>query len=133
MLGSPSPQSSINCDSCDDLWLDLDLALVHPPLRGQLLELTRFLVNEVKISLDGTDATLAHALDTRPSFEPEFAQILYDTNMDVPEFLVGMTFKNATEFKEALGKYEIRKRYALKYTRNTKQYVRMRCTKEKCP
>ena len=44
-----------------------------------------------------------------------------------------MTIRDAVEFKEALSKYEIKTRHQLKFTKNTKQYVRMQCKKGKCP
>ena len=51
----------------------------------------------------------------------------YDPRVQVPSFSVSLTFREATEFKEALSKYEIMTRHQLKFTKNTKQYVRMQC------
>ena len=49
----------------------------------------------------------------------------YDPRVQVPSFSVCLTFRDAAEFKEALSKYEIITRHQLKFTKNTKQYVRM--------
>ena len=57
----------------------------------------------------------------------------YDAKKGVPTFSLGMIFKDAAEFKVALGKYEIMTRHELKFTKNTKQYVRMKCKNSNCP
>ena len=55
--------------------------------RQQILEVARWMATEVKIPVDGRDLSgstaMHHAISTKPSFDPEFAQILYDAGADV--------------------------------------------------
>ena len=55
--------------------------------RAQHLAIARWLINEVKVPIDGLDLSgstaLHHAISTKPSFDPEYAQILYDAGGDV--------------------------------------------------
>lgn len=61
--------------------------LIVPPLRKQHVDLARWLAQEAKVPVDGMDASgttaLSHAISTKPAFDPEFAQILYDAGADV--------------------------------------------------
>ena len=57
----------------------------------------------------------------------------YNPNSSRVIFVVGMTFEGPDQFKEALARYSIMEKYELKFTKNTKQYVRTRCKKPQCP
>ena len=56
--------------------------VIMPPMRTQHLELARWFINEAKVPVDGKDLSgstaLHHAISTKPSFDPEYAQMLYD-------------------------------------------------------
>ncbi|KAI0328283.1 hypothetical protein GY45DRAFT_1372516 [Cubamyces sp. BRFM 1775] len=62
-------------------------ALINPSTRARHLAIARWLVDEVKVPVDAPDLSgstaLHHAISTKPSFEPEYAQILYDGGADV--------------------------------------------------
>ncbi|KZT06061.1 uncharacterized protein LAESUDRAFT_700931 [Laetiporus sulphureus 93-53] len=61
--------------------------LHHPDARLHLLDIARWLVSEVNLPVEAEDicgsTALYHALSTKPAFDPEFAQILYDAGGDV--------------------------------------------------
>ncbi|KAH9920638.1 uncharacterized protein B0H18DRAFT_589741 [Fomitopsis serialis] len=52
-----------------------------------LLDVARFLISEAKVPVDGVDLSgsqaIYHCVTTKPAFDPEFAQILYDAGGDV--------------------------------------------------
>ncbi|TBU27769.1 hypothetical protein BD311DRAFT_865870 [Dichomitus squalens] len=56
--------------------------LIMPPMRRQHLEVARWLIDEAKVPVDGKDLSgstaLHHAISTKPAFDPEYAQMLYD-------------------------------------------------------
>ena len=56
--------------------------LIRPPLRPQHLQVARWLIDEVKVPVDGIDLSgstaLHHSISTQPAFDPEYAQMLYD-------------------------------------------------------
>jgi hypothetical protein len=58
-----------------------------PEQKPRLLDLTRHLVQDIGVKIDGTDVTGATALywaiSTKPFVEPEFAQILFDAGGSV--------------------------------------------------
>jgi len=56
----------------------------------------------------------------------------YDQSGTIPQFIVGMTFEDATEFKNAILKYSVAEQRAIKYTKNTKSVVRARCGQNNC-
>lgn len=61
--------------------------IISPDLRGDILEVARWLVNEAKVPVGGKDLsgsmTITHAISTKPSVECDLAQILYDAGEDV--------------------------------------------------
>lgn len=61
--------------------------MIIPDNRSDILEVVQWLANQAKIPVNGRDVsgTLAihHAISTKPGFDPEFAQILYDAGGDV--------------------------------------------------
>ncbi|EPQ53933.1 hypothetical protein GLOTRDRAFT_130332 [Gloeophyllum trabeum ATCC 11539] len=61
--------------------------LILPGLRLRHLAVAGWLVYEAKVPVDGTDltgtTTLAHCISTKPAFDPEFAQLLYDAGADI--------------------------------------------------
>ena len=64
------------------------LAIVIDPMgREGILQVTRWLANEAQVPVNGRDVSgttaMHHAISTKPSFDPEFAQILYDAGGDV--------------------------------------------------
>ncbi|KAI1792131.1 hypothetical protein LXA43DRAFT_972715 [Ganoderma leucocontextum] len=56
--------------------------LIHPSARLGYLAIARWLTDEVKVPVDGKDLSgstaLHHAISTKPVFDPEYAQMLYD-------------------------------------------------------
>ncbi|KAI1788693.1 hypothetical protein LXA43DRAFT_1063448 [Ganoderma leucocontextum] len=56
--------------------------LILPPSWKEHLEIARWLIDEAKVPVDGKDlsgsAALHHAISTKPTFDPEYAQMLYD-------------------------------------------------------
>jgi hypothetical protein len=58
-----------------------------PDKKDELLALTRYLAQDLKVPVDGTDATgattLYWAISTKPHVQPEFAQILFNAGGDV--------------------------------------------------
>lgn len=63
--------------------------ILAPWYRGQLMALTRWLIQDAKVPVDGKDVTGAtaihHALACSPTLELEFAQMLVDAGADVNE------------------------------------------------
>ncbi|TFY61981.1 hypothetical protein EVJ58_g4161 [Rhodofomes roseus] len=61
--------------------------LVTPEQRQGLLDVARYLIAEAKVPVDGADLSGAqaiyHCVSTKPVFDPELAQILYDAGGDV--------------------------------------------------
>lgn len=61
--------------------------LLNSGARSHHLAILRWLLGEAKVPADGTDLSgstaLYHAISTKPTFDPEFAQILYDADADV--------------------------------------------------
>ncbi|XP_056174657.1 uncharacterized protein LOC115667281 isoform X2 [Syzygium oleosum] len=56
----------------------------------------------------------------------------YEQNGTNPVFIIGMTFEDATEFKDAILRYSVAEQRAIKYTKNTKKFVRARCAQKNC-
>lgn len=60
---------------------------IYPENRQKQLQVMRWLIDEAKVSVDGRDllgSTAIHlTLSTKPGFDPEIAQILYDGGADV--------------------------------------------------
>ena len=60
---------------------------IDPMGREGILQVTRWLANEAQVPVNGRDVSgttaMHHAISTKPSFDPEFAQILYDAGGDV--------------------------------------------------
>ncbi|TFK93793.1 hypothetical protein K466DRAFT_510948 [Polyporus arcularius HHB13444] len=56
--------------------------LINPSRRTQHLQVARWLIDEVKVPVDGVDlsgSTALHtSISTKPAFDPEYAQMLYD-------------------------------------------------------
>jgi hypothetical protein len=67
--------------------LILPFLYTQPGQKARLLDLTRHLVEDIGVKVDGTDMTGATALywaiSTKPFVEPEFAQILFDAGGNV--------------------------------------------------
>ena len=61
--------------------------LLLKSMRSEHLKIARFLINDMKVPVDGTDLSGAqaiyHAISTKPAFDPEYAQLLYDAGGDV--------------------------------------------------
>ena len=61
--------------------------LLCKQMREEHLKIARFLITDMKVPVDGTDLSgaqaLYHAISTKPAFDPEYAQILYDAGGDV--------------------------------------------------
>lgn len=61
--------------------------LIVPRCRERHLEITRWLLNEAKVPVDGKDLSgsnaICHAISTKPAVDLEFAQILYDAGADI--------------------------------------------------
>ncbi len=62
-------------------------SLIEPESRSGHLEVTRWLLNEAKVPVDGKDLAgsnaLYHTFSTKPALDLEFAQILYDAGADI--------------------------------------------------
>ena len=62
-------------------------ALINPSHRSDILAVTRWLIDEAKVPVDGKDLsgtnTLYHTISTKPALDFEFAQILYDAGADI--------------------------------------------------
>ncbi|KAI0806078.1 hypothetical protein BC629DRAFT_1590498 [Irpex lacteus] len=58
-----------------------------PDRRDDILKVARYLIDETKVPVGSRDLsgsmTLLHAIGTKPTFDPELAQILYDAGEDV--------------------------------------------------
>lgn len=57
-------------------------------------------------------------------FKRENRFTFYNKCQRNPEFIVGMTFGNATEFKESIFRYLVAKQTSIKYTKNTTKCLR---------
>jgi len=61
--------------------------LINSDARSRHLTVLHWLIGEAKVSVDGTDLSgstaLYHAISTKPTFDPEFAHILYEAGADV--------------------------------------------------
>jgi len=61
--------------------------IILPRLRAKHLAVAKWLIDEAKVPVDGTDVTgaqaISHAISTKPAFDPEYAQILYDAGGDI--------------------------------------------------
>ncbi|KZT66484.1 hypothetical protein DAEQUDRAFT_730189 [Daedalea quercina L-15889] len=61
--------------------------LAIPDRRAQILEAARFLISEANVSVVGVDLSgsqaIYHCISTKPAFDPELAQMLYDAGADV--------------------------------------------------
>lgn len=59
----------------------------NSPARPRIIQVMRWLIDEVKVPVDGRDllgSTAIHlTLSTKPGFDPEIAQILYDAGAEV--------------------------------------------------
>lgn len=55
--------------------------------RTEHLKIARYLIDDLKVPVDATDLSGAqaiyHAISTKPAFDPEYAQLLYDAGGDV--------------------------------------------------
>ncbi|KAI0667949.1 hypothetical protein C8Q78DRAFT_1081818 [Trametes maxima] len=62
-------------------------SLINPTACSKHHAIARWLINDVKVPIDGVDLSgstaLHHAILTKPAFEPDYAQILYDAGADV--------------------------------------------------
>nr|XP_019710942.1 uncharacterized protein LOC109506727 [Elaeis guineensis] len=61
-----------------------------------------------------------------------FSEFRAETNMQNPQFEVGMLFTSMAEFRQAVREYSIKNRYILRMVKNEKDKVRAIC-KEGCP
>lgn len=61
--------------------------MLRPSAREQHLAIARWLISEANVPVGGTDLSgstaLHHAISTKPSFDAEYAQILFDAGGDV--------------------------------------------------
>jgi hypothetical protein len=61
--------------------------ILNPPLRTAYIKIARFLIEEAKVPVDGTDLSgttaLSHCFSTKPGLDFEYAQLLYDAGGDV--------------------------------------------------
>ncbi|KAI0926344.1 hypothetical protein AcV5_008834 [Taiwanofungus camphoratus] len=61
--------------------------LLNSSARSKHLQVARWLLDEAKVPVDGTDLlgspALYHAISTKPTFDPEYAQLLYDAGANV--------------------------------------------------
>jgi hypothetical protein len=60
---------------------------LNPPFRTAYVNIARFLIEEAKVPVDGTDLSgttaLSHCFSTKPGLDFEYAQLLYDAGGDV--------------------------------------------------
>ena len=63
--------------------------LLNSIRRPRHLQIARWLIDEVKVPIDGRDlcgsTALHHSISTKPAFDPEYAQILYDAGGSVTD------------------------------------------------
>ncbi|KAG7444635.1 uncharacterized protein BT62DRAFT_981465 [Guyanagaster necrorhizus] len=61
--------------------------LLYPPERTSYLSIAKYLISTARVPVDGTDLSgtraLSHCFSTKPGFDLEYAQILYDAGGDV--------------------------------------------------
>ncbi|KAK0470363.1 uncharacterized protein EV420DRAFT_109561 [Desarmillaria tabescens] len=61
--------------------------LLYPPERTSYLSIAKYLIKTARVPVDGTDLSgtraLSHCFSTKPGFDLEYAQILYDAGGDV--------------------------------------------------
>ncbi|XVF48618.1 hypothetical protein PTKIN_Ptkin03bG0204500 [Pterospermum kingtungense] len=60
-------------------------------------------------------------------------KIYFDPTDPVPSFALGMIFQGLKQFKDALTKYAIAKRFDFHFIRNEKSRTRASCKKKGCP
>lgn len=60
---------------------------MYPHLRSQLLAVTRYLISEAQVPVDGIDlsgtSALMHSISTKPYLDLEFAQLLLEAGADI--------------------------------------------------
>ncbi|GLB44728.1 putative MYND finger [Lyophyllum shimeji] len=63
------------------------LSIMVPSRRADYLQIARFLIDTAKVPVDGVDLSgttaLSHCFSTKPGFDLEYAQMLYDAGGDV--------------------------------------------------
>lgn len=63
------------------------MSIIIPSRRTAYLDIARFLINTAKVPIDGVDLSgttaLSHSFSTKPGFDFEYAQMLYDAGGDV--------------------------------------------------
>ncbi|KAK0472008.1 hypothetical protein IW261DRAFT_1553412 [Armillaria novae-zelandiae] len=61
--------------------------ILYPPERTSYLSIAKYLIKTARVPVDGTDLSgtraLSHCFSTKPGFDLEYAQILYDAGGDV--------------------------------------------------
>ncbi|KAI0750144.1 hypothetical protein C8Q80DRAFT_1166378 [Daedaleopsis nitida] len=61
--------------------------LINEKKRPQHIEVAKWLIEDVQVPVDAKDLSgstaMNHAISTKPSFDPEYAQLLYDAGADV--------------------------------------------------
>ncbi|KAK0214169.1 hypothetical protein IW262DRAFT_303271 [Armillaria fumosa] len=61
--------------------------MLYPPERTSYLSIAKYLIKTARVPVDGTDLSgtraLSHCFSTKPGFDLEYAQILYDAGGDV--------------------------------------------------
>ena len=81
--------------------------------------------NRSIVSSDAEDVTVGK----RKSKFPQ-----YNLNVEVPEFCIGMVFKEGKQFKKVVRKYSRCVRKELKFVKNELRRIRVKCvTSGKCP
>ncbi|KAF9456440.1 hypothetical protein BDZ94DRAFT_1275581 [Collybia nuda] len=88
--------------------------LIEPDLRPEYLEISRFFIDTARVPVTGVDLSgttaLSHSFSTKPGFDFEYAQMLYDAGGDV-------NHKNrygATVAQEIVQVYEFQNKQAVR-------------------